>query len=59
MNTLTAADAVQWLFLDLNAFFASISSRPPPVFPKASAISMSWSRNCAQRRARTILRSIC
>ena len=30
MNTSTAADAVQWLFLDLNAFFASCEQQEAP-----------------------------
>jgi impB/mucB/samB family len=30
MNTSTAADAVQWLFLDLNAFFASCEQQETP-----------------------------
>jgi len=38
---------------------ASISSRRRRAIPKASAISMCWSRTCARRKARTILRSIC
>jgi hypothetical protein len=38
---------------------ASISSPPPPGFPKASAISPCSSRNCAPTRARTVSRSTC
>jgi DNA polymerase IV len=38
---------------------ASTSSRPPPAIPKASATSMCWSRSCAPKRARMILRSTC
>src|SRR5215469_3954469 len=30
MNTSTAADPVQWLFLDLNAFFASCEQQEAP-----------------------------
>jgi nucleotidyltransferase/DNA polymerase involved in DNA repair len=30
MNTLTAENAVQWLFLDLNAFFASCEQQEAP-----------------------------
>jgi nucleotidyltransferase/DNA polymerase involved in DNA repair len=30
MNTSTAEDAVQWLFLDLNAFFASCEQQEAP-----------------------------
>ena len=38
---------------------ASISSRLPPAFQKASDISMCWSRTCPQKRARIISHSIC